>query len=211
LLQVQEDEHQRIARELHDSTAQHLVGALLGVMGIASKVTADKAASSIVNDIKSSIELALNELRTFSYLLHPRDLGKRGLARALTDFVHGFMERSGLRGEVWIDPAADDLPVELQRSLLRIGQEALANVHRHAKATSISVKFEMEPKCMVLTIQDNGQGGTSPGFDEADAGNGVGIPSMRGRLIPFGGELKIQTSASGTMVRAIVPRAMASV
>lgn len=206
LLQVQEDEHQRIARELHDSTAQHLVGALLGVMGIESKVSSDKAVGLIVNDVKSSIELALNELRTFSYLLHPRDLGKRGLATTLEGFVHGFIERSGVRGEVSIDPAADDLPFELQRSLLRIGQEALANVHRHAKATHISVTFEIELERLVLTIRDNGQGNGTKRFVDADANDGVGIPSMRGRLIPFGGELLIDTSTPGTTVRAIIPR-----
>lgn len=209
LLQVQEDEHQRIARELHDSTAQHLVGALLGMMSIESKVSPDKSASLTVSDVKSSIELALNELRTFSYLLHPRDLGKRGLATTLTGFVHGFIDRSGLGGEVKIDPAADDLPVELQRSLLRIGQEALANVHRHAKATYVFVTFEFEPERMVLTIQDDGLGSQTKRFDVASAEDGVGIPSMRGRLIPFGGELKIESSADGTTVRAIVPREVA--
>ncbi|MEJ1116918.1 histidine kinase [Phyllobacterium sp. CCNWLW109] len=210
LLQAQEDEHQRIARELHDSTAQHLVAALLGMMSMEKKVSSDKTAVRIVSDVKSSIELALTEMRTFSYLLHPRDLGKRGLATTLTSFVHGFIQRSGIRGEVSIDPAADDLSIELQRSLLRIGQEALANVHRHAKATSISVTFRIEPERIVLTITDNGLGSGAPGFVERDAGYGVGIPSMKGRLNPFGGALEIESSTDGTTVRAIIPRTKAA-
>lgn len=206
LLETQEDEHQRIARELHDSTAQHLVGALLGVMSIENKVSSDKAAGLVMKDVKSSIELALNELRTFSYLLHPRDLGERGLAITLKGFVQGFIERSGLRGEVSIDPAVDDLPFELQRTLLRIVQEALANVYRHAKATYVSVTVEIGPKNLVLTIQDNGQGSKAKRFEDADINDGVGIPSMRGRLIAFGGELTIDISTTGTIIRATIPR-----
>lgn len=201
LLQTQEDEQQRIASELHDSTAQHLVAALLGVMGM-KKAASDKATTQVMNDIKSSIEMALNELRTFSYLLYPRDLATSGLASTLAGFVRGFLERSGLGGEVSIDPAADDLPLELQRTFLRIGQECLANVHRHAKATRIVVAFQVEPERASLTIQDNGQGNQ---FQHSDKEFGVGIASMRGRLMPYGGQLHIDNTTDGTTVRAIVP------
>ncbi|MGO4393005.1 histidine kinase [Variovorax sp. M-6] len=210
LLHVQEDEHQRIARELHDSTAQHLVGAMLGVANLERIEAGNDGARSMLKDVKTSVESALNELRTFTFLIHPRDLGEHGLARALRDFAQGFIHRSGLTGTVSVDSAADFLPFELQRSLLRIAQGALANVHRHAKATQVDVRLEMDATRIVLSIEDNGLGSRQSTPDGQGHGNGVGIPSMHGRLIPFGGELKIEKSASGTVVRAVVPRPAAS-
>ena len=111
---------------------------------------------------------------------------------------------------VSVDSATDSLPFELQRSLLRIAQGALANVHRHAKATQVDVRLEMDTKRIVLSIEDNGLGSRQSMPGEQGHGNGVGIPSMQGRLIPFGGELKIESTASGTVVRAVVPRPAAS-
>lgn len=207
LLQAQEDEHQRIARELHDSTAQHLVGAMLGVVHLERTLPGDDAARGVLKDVKTTVESALNELRTFTLLLHPRDLGESGLAHALTDFVQGFLRRAGLRGTVSVDEAADSLPFELQRSLLRIAQAALANVYRHAKATQVQVRLEIDAQHVVLSIDDDGLGGRHQ--SGSDQGHGVGIPSMQGRLIPFGGELKFEITASGTSVRAIVPRPVA--
>lgn len=208
LLQAQEDEHQRIARELHDSTAQHLVGAMLGVANLERLEPGNDGAPSMLKDVKTSVESALNELRTFTLLLHPRDLGGQGLVRALTDFAQGFIRRSGLEGTVAVDAAADSLPFELQRSLLRIAQGALANVHRHARATRVAIRLEMDSRQIVLSIEDDGLGSqqTVPG----ERRHGVGIPSMQGRLIPFGGELRIESSARGTIVRAIVPHPTAA-
>jgi len=204
LLQVQEDEHQRIARELHDSTTQHLVGAMLGVAHLERMRPIGDGTRPILNDVKTSVESALNELRTFTFLLHPRDLGESGLVRTLSDFVHGFQRRAALRGTVSIDSAADSLPFELQRSLLRITQAALANVYRHAKATQVDVTLEVSRGHIVLTVADDGLGGQENSSNDENK-LGVGIPSMQSRLIPFAGELRISSIVSGTLVQAVVP------
>lgn len=207
LLQVQEDEHQRIAQELHDSTAQHLVGAILGVADIERKMPQDPRTASAVQDVRSSIELALNELRAFSYLLHPRDLGRNGLSKTLSGFVGGFVERTALRSTVTIDPAVDGLPFDLQRSLLRITQEALANVYRHANASRVDVAITIDADRIALVIRDDGRGTGVADEGSGEAREGVGMLSMRGRLIPFGGELVMDRGPQGTTVRASVPLA----
>lgn len=206
LLQVQEDEHQRIAQELHDSTAQHLVGAILGVADIERRMPPDLRETAAIKDVRSSIETALNELRAFSYLLHPRDLGRNGLSKTLTGFVSGFVERTALRSRMTIDPAVDELPFDLQRSLLRITQEALANVYRHANATQVDVAITIDADRIELVIRDDGRGTALADAQDGRAREGVGMLSMRGRLIPFGGELVMERGPQGTTVRATIPR-----
>lgn len=208
LLQVQEDEHQRIAGELHDSTAQHLVGAMLGLMNLENKIQdPDARASSGI--IRQSVETALGELRTFSYLLHPRDLGARGLSVALDEFVRGFLRRAGIDGTIAIDPAIDAAPFDLQHSILRITQEALSNALRHAKPTGITVELRLTPESILLDIGNDGEIALSDRSAPKNTPEGVGIPSMRRRLIPFGGALALESSNGKTTVAAVIPRHLA--
>lgn len=206
LLRVQEDEHQRIAGELHDSTTQHLVGALLSLMSLRSKLPAGTAAMPAFDDAKISVEKALNELRTFSYLLYPRDMGKHGLAGTLRDFVKGFAQRAGLEAEVSVDQSIREMSSESQHSLLRIAQAALANVHQHANASRVRLDLAVVDGFVILTIEDDGRSDGFSGMAASDDDEeGVGLPSMRHRLIPFGGKVTVNQTAEGTTVRAEIP------
>lgn len=195
LASIQEEIQQRIASELHDSTCQHLVAASLGLIRIRAHLDASGEAEKICNDIDQSIDRALREIRAFTYLLHPQELSVEGLKATLENYARSFAARTSLRVDTSISAVADQLPYEHQRSLLRVAQEALANVFRHAKATEIKIVVEATDTHLRLTISDNGCGlGINGRRGPRTLATGVGIPAMRARLEQLGGTLEIQSS-----------------
>jgi signal transduction histidine kinase len=205
LLALQEEERQRIARELHDSTAQHLVAANLGLSGLEGTVVATPASRSAFAEIERQLAEALRELRIFTYLLHPPNLAKDGLQATLRDFAEGFAGRTGLVARIRIPEEVDDLPPDLQRTILRVVQEALTNVHRHAGASHVSVWARILSRRLVVRIRDNGHGMASAARPDRPIRLGVGVAGMRARLEQFGGSLRIRTGRGGTSILALVP------
>ena len=207
LLALQEEERQRIAQELHDSTAQHLVAASLNIMSLKAKTASNGSDRKLVDDIESSLEEATKELRVSTFLLHPPHLASDGLKASLQSYVKGFGRRTGLRTAIRVPCTVNDLPISLQRTLLRVIQEALANVHRHAAATEVSINVHMSDDEIRLLVRDNGHG-ISELASSSDVGEmhyGLGIPGMRARLHRFGGDLDIDTGPDGTTVLARLP------
>jgi signal transduction histidine kinase len=209
LVSIQEQVQQRIASELHDSTCQHLIAASLGLMRIRANL--DGSAVRLCDDVDASIDEALREIRAFAYLLHPQDLTFDGLKATMEHYAEGFAARTSLRVDTRIAADVDRLPYEKQRSLLRIVQEALTNVFRHARATQVEIIVDVIDGFVRLTVSDDGRGMPA---DRSRAGIGtaslgVGIPAMRARLQQIGGTLDIRSGVdmqrSGTMVRAVFP------
>ncbi|MFL5154914.1 MAG: sensor histidine kinase [Microvirga sp.] len=205
LLVLQEEERRRIALELHDSTAQHLVAGTLGLMQIVTVADGNSAVLKACAEVEASLDKGLRELRIFTYLLHPPNLEREGLSATLREFVDGFCRRTGLAAAVRVSGAVDYLPFDLQRTLLRVVQEALANVQRHAMASRVSLVLRQRAGRVLLRVSDNGKG-----IADATAGGepqrfGVGIRGMRARLKQFGGELRIKTKSRGTTLVAVVP------
>jgi signal transduction histidine kinase len=99
----------------------------------------------------------------------------------------------------------DDLPPDLQRTILRVMQEALTNVHRHAGASHVSVDARIVSGRLVVRIRDNGRGITGAARLEGPIRLGVGVAGMRARLEQFDGELRIRTGRGGTSIVAMVP------
>lgn len=205
LLALQEEERHRIARELHDSTAQHLVAANLGLAGLEGEVQQSPTGRKTLADVEGLINEALRELRIFTYLLHPPNLEKDGLQTTLRDFAEGFAGRTGLVARIRIPEEVDSLSPDLQRAILRVVQEALTNVHRHAGASHVSVDAKIMSGRLTVRIRDNGFGMSSPARTDKPMRFGVGIAGMRARLEQFGGGLRIRTSRGGTVVVASVP------
>jgi two-component system, NarL family, sensor kinase len=207
LLALQEEERQRIARELHDSTAQNLVAANLGLARLEQEVQQGPAARRTFAQIEALIDRALRELRVFTYLLHPPNLAEDGLKSTLEEFIDGFAGRTGLRARIRISDRVDDTPPEIQRAVLRVVQEALANVHRHAGATQVSVGAKLPGGRLVVRVRDDGRGLGRPVVDGSDGRTrmGVGIPGMRARLRQFDGDLRIRSGPRGTSLLAHVP------
>src|SRR5215217_707459 len=205
LLVLQEEERGRIARELHDSTAQHLVAGTLGLMQITAAADGNPAVLKACAEVEASLDKGLRELRIFSYLLHPPNLESEGLGATLKQFLDGFSRRTGLEAAVTVSGAVDYLPFDLQRTLLRVVQEAMANVQRHAMASRVSLVLRQNAGRLILRISDNGKGIAEVTAAGEPQRFGVGIVGMRARLKQFGGELRIKTKSSGTTLVALVP------
>ena len=158
LVNLQEEERQRIAQELHDSTAQHLVAANLNLMSLRAKAALGSDEVKLWNEVEASMAEALKELRTFSYLMHPLGLDADGLCSTIRRYIDGYASRSGLSVKLRSSPNVDKLPLHMQRSLFRIVQEALANVHRHASASHVSVDLRWIAGRLHVIVTDNGRG-----------------------------------------------------
>jgi signal transduction histidine kinase len=198
LLNVEEKERRRIARELHDSTAQHLVAADLMLASHERRLGAPDPALSEARDI---LALALREIRTLSFLLHPPRLREQGLAKTLRTFAEGFARRAVLDTRIEISEIPANLAPEVELALFRVAQEALMNVRRHADADCVRVRLGMQDNELVLEIEDDGVG---IGAVEAVT-SGVGVDGMRARLSSLDGELTIENAGRrGTRVRAAV-------
>jgi two-component system, NarL family, sensor kinase len=206
LLSAQDEERQRIALDLHDSTAQQLVAIGLHMMALRRTLPQDADAQHTLDQMERAIEEAQKEIRAFSYLLNPPCLDEDGLKITLTQFIDGFCRRTGLRATMQIENQVDDFTPEVQRTVLRIVQEALANVHRHACATEVRVIVETTHDTLLLSVVDNGRGLAADGGDASRVHRpGLGLAGMRTRLRQFGGVLKIATGSEGTTVSGAVP------
>jgi len=205
LLTLQEEERQLIARELHDSTAQHLVATNLGLMRLATEIAPSTAAMRTIEELGSLLDKALTELRVFTYLLHPPNLANGGLHATLQEFIDGFSRRTGLQTHVRVSDGVDDAPPEIQRSILRVVQEALINVYRHADASQAHVTAKLRAGYLLVRVRDNGRGISEMMSSGRRPRLGVGIPGMHARLQQFGGNLKIRTGSHGTSLLAYLP------
>jgi PAS domain S-box-containing protein len=199
LLTLQEDERKSIAAELHDSTAQHLVAVKLLVDMVERRTDSSDRTRGLLQHMRSTLAEAINELRSFTYLLRPVELDRQGLSTVLRKYARGFAQRTGLEVATRLGPDADDLPIEQQRALLRIVQESLANVFRHAQATRVRVELRRYRDEVHLIVCDNGHGfsGTSNG---EPVRFGVGIPGMGARVRQLGGKFDVRSGSRGATV-----------
>jgi two-component system, NarL family, sensor kinase len=206
-LNLQDEERQRIAEELHDSTAQHLVALILHLIRLKQFVLPE--GHEVLDEAENSAEEAARELRAFTYLLHPPGLEQGGLAETVRAFASGFSRRTGLDTSVSMPDAADSLPFDTQRSLLRVIQEALTNTYRHAAASRVRIDLRVGANTLKLRVLDDGCGLPCGVRKAAEDGAllGVGITSMRARMLRFGGSLWLLSDPRGTMVVAIMPLA----
>jgi PAS domain S-box-containing protein len=208
LLRVQDEERRRLARELHDSTAQN-IAALCMNLGVVSESAEqlDWPAQKALRESLALGEQCIRELRTFSYLLHPPALDDLGLSSALRWYVEGFAKRSGIEVALDIAPDLGRLPRELELVLFRIIQESLTNIHRHSGSRTAVIRIVRHAKEVFMQVRDEGHGiagGMSPDGTGA-ARVGVGIAGMRERVRLAGGHLKIRSGTNGTDVEVLVP------
>jgi signal transduction histidine kinase len=207
LLTLREDEHKRIAEELHDSTVQHLAAAELNLTNLEMSLQRGVDVTDVIRETQTSLHEATKELRSFSYLLHPMQLETDGLASSVQRYVDGFARRTRLRASVRIKGDIDALPATLQLALLRVVQEALTNVHRHASASRVIVNLRRRGRRVHLVVSDDGKGISSRSQSKVvkPPNLGVGIPGMKARVGQFGGALDIRSRSRGTTIHVVVP------
>jgi PAS domain S-box-containing protein len=210
LVELQDAERRRVARELHDTTAQHL--AALGMnLSVIEKLAGDSSpkVARLLVDSQTLVEQAMQEIRTTTYLLHPPLLDAAGLAGAVQDYADGFARRSGLAITVEVPPDFARLPRDVELALFRVVQEGLANVRRHSGSPSVTIRLAKSAAGVMLELRDAGRGippDKLARLRDRTGELGVGIAGMHERLHQLGGKLEIESHTNadvpGTAVRA---------
>jgi PAS domain S-box-containing protein len=209
LLQTQDEERRRVARELHDGVGQVLAGVNMALAKL------DKERYSLSFEARQSltestmlIEQASREVRTVSHLLHPPMLDEIGLESALRWYVEGFAKRSKIAVDMQLAPGfSKGLPRDVALSLYRVVQECLTNVHRHSGSKAAFVGIHRSSVEITLRVKDEGAG-ISPDIQTKIAlgeDSGVGLRGMRERIQQLRGRFEIDSDQNGTRIGAVLP------
>jgi signal transduction histidine kinase len=205
ILELQDSERRRIARELHDSVGQYLAGLKINLDQLESGGRID--AKKLIHETVSMTDYALQEVRTISHLLHPPLMEELGFLPAARWYVDEYGKRGQVKVSLRVDEPIKRLPRGVEIALFRVLQEALTNVHRHAAAQSVDVRILCRDGHVTLTVADDGKGipeDVLSRFRDGEA-SGVGLAGMRERLAEFGGQIKVDSSSGGSVVQATIP------
>lgn len=208
LLQTQDEERRRIARELHDGVGQLLVALKMNSSSVTKETKLTAAARQSLDENATLIEQALQEIRTISHLLHPPLLDEVGLESALRWYTDGFAERSKISVHLQLAPDfSEGLPRDLALALFRIVQECLTNIHRHSESPSAFVTLARSLREITLEVKDKGKGISPEIQSKISSGQsaGVGFRGMRERIHQFGGRLQVCCDEDSTRIVAILP------
>jgi len=207
ILNLQDEERRRIARELHDSLGQCLVGLKLNL----DLLRQSPEHPQLWSEAASILEQCVSEVRTLSCLLHPPMIEELGLVPAARWFVDGLSNRTGIQVGLVAPRALPRLPAAIELVLFRGLQEALTNVHRHSGASLAKVLIRQEAAQVVLEVRDNGRGLPADAlarFEQAGTGMGVGLTGMLERVRELGGTMKLEAAENGgTCLRIVLPLA----
>ena len=205
ILEMQDSERRRIARELHDSVGQFLAGLKINLsrLGAANPIEATR----LIGETLTLTDYAIQEVRTISHLLHPPLLEELGFLSAARWYVDEYGKRSQVKVSLLIDEPVERLPREVEIALFRVLQETLTNVYRHAEARAVDVRIMCRNGSVRLTVADDGKGIPEEilaKFREG-AALGIGLAGMRERLAEFGGRINVESSSAGSVIEAVIP------
>lgn len=205
LMTMQDEERRRIARELHDGLGQELAVAKMIVdNGVQQKST--QSETEACSEASGIIERAIQQVRTLSHLLHPPLLDEVGLLSAITWYVDGLAERSGIATSLDVQPRSfPRLAPELETAVFRIVQEALTNVFRHSEAQRAWITVARREDKVFVTVRDDGKGIGERVAELRPDSVGIGLGSIKQRAKEFGGELRIANANPGTVVEVVIP------
>ncbi|MCU1348560.1 MAG: hypothetical protein JWO56_1590, partial [Acidobacteria bacterium] len=204
LLESQDEERRRIARQLHETTAQTLAALRMILVNMRDAKAPDAAARLLPESIALT-EQGIREVRTLSHLLHPPLIEELGITAALRWYVDGFSERSGIAVELDAPEDIGRFADSVENSIFRIVQEALTNIHRHSGSSVARVVLAKGADELRVAIEDRGKGmpvGRSGGMP---APPGVGIAAMKERVNDLGGRLDFHSAGSGTRIVITIP------
>ena len=203
------DERQRLAGEIHDTLAQGLTGIITQLEAAEQAREAPEAQRSHVERARALARESLSEARRSVQALRPQSLEDSRLPDALSHMARQWSDASSVPVSIETTGAPLPLPAELEVTLFRVAQEALANVAKHARASRVGLTVSYLEDMVLLDVRDDGVGFVVPSESSADSsanGNGYGLTAMRRRLKLVGGTLEIESSpGSGTAINASVP------
>jgi len=237
IIDTQEEERARIARELHDGISQHLVGVryLLDLAQRRVKNGTEDAYDTIERSTKG-LSGAIREVRRISHDLRPGILDDLGLRSALIALTENFSERTGIIVKLNSVSFKNLLPADAKTALYRVAQEALSNIERHSNANKVTIDLTAKPSGLRMIITDNGQGFIDKDFKgrggkvkvnkkeakpssrdfsapkksstTSNLTSGLGLRNMEERMSHFSGTLNVQSSSNGTILTARLPRSI---
>jgi two-component system, NarL family, sensor kinase len=207
LLQAQDEERRHIARELHDSAGQLLAALTISLdQGIDEARHSAPHLISRLDEVQRLAHQLLREVRTASYLLHPPLLDEAGLSSALSWYVQGVIDRSGIQVELEIDRTFERLPSGIELAIFRLVQECLTNVHRHSSSKTAYICVARERAGVRVEVRDQGKGMSPDRLSQIQSKHsGVGIMSIRERVRELNGEMNIESGVTGTTITATIP------
>src|SRR4029077_11859919 len=158
LLQLQDEERRRFARELHDSVGQSLAGLSLNLSAVRTGIERLANTANALSESEAMVQEMSKEVRTISYLLHPPLLDEAGLASALRWYVEGFTQRSKIQVEAEFPDDFGRLSQELETAVFRVVQECLTNIHRHSGSPTAKVRIARFNGLVFVEVADRGKG-----------------------------------------------------
>jgi len=209
IINLQEDQHRHISRELHDGIVQILVSIQYSIEATAIYLTQSKQEKpKPLIEADKNLRIAIQEVRRISHNLHPRVLDELGLSAAIAGLAKDFSNQTKINISLTKPKLSKLLPDDINISLYRVVQESLINIEKHAQATHVTIDLSVENKWLTLTITDNGIGFNDNNKNRAGApieSFGIGLRNLKERIEYHCGQLKICTSSKGTSISAIIP------
>jgi signal transduction histidine kinase len=198
VVQTQELERKRLARELHDETGQALTSVLLGLRAL-EDAKDEAALREAAANVRQLVVDTLHDVRRLAVELRPKALDDFGLLAALERLTQTFREQTGIATQLEAAIGEARLPEEVETTLYRTVQEALTNVVKHARATRVSIVVTRRKGHVTAVIEDDGIG-----MEAGRRGNGgIGLLGMRERVALVGGRLEVESSPGGGTTLAI--------
>jgi signal transduction histidine kinase len=204
LMRVQDEEHRRFARELHDGVGQTLAAAKM----IVTSAPGGRPEVARAADLAAMLDEAISQVRTISYLFHPPLLDEIGFTSAAIWLIEGYTQRTGMAVSVDIPQPEKRMPANLELTLYRVLQEGLNNIHRHSRSEKAEVSLRIDPDCVTMRVKDYGKGIPDDTLDTLRANGkraGVGLLSMKERVREQHGNLEIKSHAAGTEIVVKIP------
>ena len=200
VVEAQELERTRLARELHDETGQALTSILLGLKEVEQAVEGEQGRAAVAS-LRELVVSTLQDVRRLAVELRPSALDDFGLVTAIERLADTYRQQAGVDVDLEASIGEERLPPEVETALYRIVQEALTNVSKHAGASRISIVVRRKGNSAAVVVEDDGRG-----FDAHARSDGLGLPGMRERVALLGGRLIVESSSgSGTTLAVEVP------
>ena len=211
IIRAYEQERLRLAREIHDGPAQILANAIFELEYFEKLLERDPAAvKDQLAQLKKDMRNGLADVRRFIFDLRPPVLGEIGLFQALRRYLADYQEHFGITVDADLPDSHDRLPATHEVAVFRIVQEALQNIQKHAAASRIAVRGNIDSVALQVSLQDNGRG-FDPGEVASRRARTLGLTSMRERAELIGAELQVNSSpGQGTSISLLVPLEPAS-
>ncbi|TKS59463.1 MAG: hypothetical protein EWM72_02031 [Nitrospira sp.] len=205
LLTAQDEERQRIARDLHDDFSQRLAALVLDVASLEQRPPVlPELIPAALEPVREQLERLSDDIHDLAYKLHPSLVEHAGLQPAIEDYIHKVTKRTGLRIALKIGNVPGTITLDRSTCLFRVLQESLQNIVKHANATDVLVRLSGSSKGIGLSVTDNGKGFNVG--DKSTQQKGLGLISMQERLRLLTGFLRVHSRPrDGTKICAWIP------